>query len=94
MYPLLEGLVQEGLISKKDDGRYELTPKAKQEFGGPYGGMHGMGRPHSVEDMLTEIGGYVSYFEDLAKSQEKAKQLEPSKAKIKDIASRLAVLGG
>ena len=91
IYPLLESLAQEGLILKKEDGRYELAPKARQELGWSHGGMHS-GRPQSIDDMLSEIGGYISYFEDLAKS-DKAR-LEPSKAKIKEIAGRLAALGG
>jgi len=91
IYPLLENLVQEALIQKKEDGRYELTQRARQEFGWSHSGMH-TGRPQSIEDMLSEIGGYVSYFEDLAKS-DKAR-IEPSKTKIKEIAARFAALGG
>ena len=91
VYPLLENLAQEGLIVKKEDGRYELTARARQEFGGFGHGMHG-GKPQTVEDMLSEIGGYVSYFEDLARS-DKAR-IEPHKAKIKNLAERLASLGG
>ena len=91
MYPLLENLVQEGLIQKKEDGRYEITTKARQEFGWPHGSMH-PGRPQSVDDMLNEIGGYVSYFEDLARSDKV--RLETHKVKIKEIAARLTALGG
>jgi DNA-binding PadR family transcriptional regulator len=92
IYPLLESLVQEGLIAKKEDGRYELTQKARQEIGWSHpGGMHG-GRPQSVEDMLAEIGGYVSYFEDLLKSNKA--RLDPHKARIREITERLSALGG
>lgn len=89
VYPLLEALVQEGLIGKRDDGKYELTQKAKEEMGWPFG-FHGA-QPRTIEDMLKEIGGYVSYFEDLNKS-DKAR-VEPHKDKIKAIAERLAALG-
>lgn len=88
VYPLLEALVQEELIRKRDDGKYELTQKAKEEIGWPFG-MHGA-QPRTVEDMLKEIGGYVSYFEDLSKS-DKAR-VEPYKDRIKSIAERLAAL--
>ena len=88
VYPLLEALVQEELIRKRDDGKYELTQKAKEEIGWPFG-MHG-GQPRTVEDMLKEIGGYVSYFEDLSKSDKT--RVEPYKDRIKNIAERLAAL--
>ena len=89
VYPLLEALVQEELIRKRDDGKYELTQKAKEEIGWPFG-MH-PGQPRTVEDMLKEIGGYVSYFEDLNKSDKV--RIEPYKDKIRNIAERLATLG-
>lgn len=89
IYPLLEALVQEGLIGKRDDGKYELTQKAKEEIGWPFG-FHG-GQPRTIEDMLKEIGGYVSYFEDLSKF-DKAR-VEPHKDKINAVAERLAALG-
>src|SRR5467141_1174536 len=30
VYPMLEEMVQDGLIEKRDDGRYEITTKAKE----------------------------------------------------------------
>src|SRR5256885_16993411 len=32
VYPLLEQMTQEDLLRKRDDGRYELSPKAKEEI--------------------------------------------------------------
>src|SRR5437867_2236928 len=32
IYPLLAELQQEGLVQKRDDGRYELTPRVRDEF--------------------------------------------------------------
>lgn len=88
MYPLLESMVQEQLIRKREDGKYELTQKTKEEFGWPYG-SHGA-QPRTVEDMLREIEGYASYFEDLAKS-DKAR-IEAHRERIRALADRLAAL--
>ncbi|HEY3094905.1 MAG TPA: hypothetical protein VGJ42_04005, partial [Nitrososphaera sp.] len=44
----------------------ELTQKAREEIGLPFG-MH-TGQPRTVGDMINEIGGEVPYFEDLSRS--------------------------
>ncbi len=49
-----------------------------------------MGHPRNVEDMLSEISGYVSYIEDLSKS-DKSKRAA-CKEKIKKIENRLSGL--
>jgi DNA-binding PadR family transcriptional regulator len=90
IYPLLEELTQEGLIRKREqDGKYELTEKAKEEVQWPpfFGGSS---RPHSIEDMLNEINGYVNYFEDLNKSDKS--RISPYREKIKTLANRLSDL--
>src|SRR5206468_1253671 len=62
-YPLLADLEREGLIQKRADGRYELNPKVREEFEW----VPGMGRrrPQGIPEMVSEMEGYVSYFEDL-----------------------------
>ncbi len=88
IYPLLAGLEQEGVIRKRQDGRYEVSPKARDEFesfpSGPWS------RPRGIPDMLAEIDGFVSYFEDLNTS-------DPSKLRtyedgIRKIVERLNAL--
>jgi DNA-binding PadR family transcriptional regulator len=66
IYPLLDELAQEGLIKKRDDGRYELAEKGGEEVGWPFGMM--TRRLRTVEDVLNEITGYLSYIEDLSRS--------------------------
>jgi DNA-binding PadR family transcriptional regulator len=90
VYPLLEQMTQEDLLRKRDDGRYELTPKAKEEIEWPFG-MPGR-RAQTVEEMVNEIVGFVSYLEDLNRSDRS--KLMPVRAKIKDVADRLAALVG
>ncbi|MCI4371019.1 MAG: PadR family transcriptional regulator [Thermoplasmata archaeon] len=87
IYPLLDGLQQEGVIRKRPDGRYEVTEQAKDELEWPFG----MGRPaRTVEDMVKEMNGYVSYFEDLRRSE--AAQVDAHKDAIRKLAERLSAL--
>lgn len=86
IYPLLNELQAEGLIEKRDDGRYELTKACRDELRGmpfmPRGG------PRGVDEMIGEIDGYISYFEDLRKSD--ASKLQPFRERLR----RTLVEGG
>jgi len=66
VYPVLEQLTNDGMIRKRDDGRYELTEKANEELEWSFGPSFRKSR--SVEEMMDEISGFVSYMEDLKKS--------------------------
>ncbi len=73
VYPVLEQLVKDGMVKKKDDGRYELTDKASSELEWSFGPAFGR-KQRSLDEMVEEVSGFVSYMEDLAKS-------DPSKMK-------------
>ena len=90
VYPLLDQMTQEELLKKRDDGRYELTAKAKEELEWPFG-MPGR-KAQTVEDMLNEMVGYASYLEDLSRSDRS--KIAPFRDKIKSVAERLAALVG
>src|SRR5439155_2937646 len=67
VYPMLEEMVKDGLIEKRDDGRYEITTKAKEaEDEWPF--SHHFTGPRSIDAMLNEITGYIAYFEDLTRT--------------------------
>lgn len=85
IYPLLEQLVGEGLVSKRDDGRYELTDKAQSELEWSFGPS--FRRPRSLEQTLGEVSGFVSYLEEVISSN--PKEAEPYMAKIKELADKL-----
>ena len=88
VYPLLEELKKEGSINKREDGRYELTSKGKQELESPWGIP--TKQPQTTQEILTEIENYVSYLEDLNVS-DKSKvftQIE----QLRNIKDRLAAL--
>ena len=89
VYPLLEELVLEGTITKREDGRYELTQKGKEDSDSVIIFPFRQG-PYSVENMLSEMTSYVSYFEDLKKSE--PKKLKAHLDKIKEISERLSKL--
>jgi DNA-binding PadR family transcriptional regulator len=88
VYPLLDEMVREGSIVKREDGRYELTQKGKEETEFPFG--FGFGRASTIDGMLNEIGSYASYFEDLKRSD--PKRLSEYSAKIKELSERLGKL--
>ena len=88
IYPMLEEMTQDGLVEKREDGRYQLTSKAKDEDYWPFG-TH-FTTPRSVDTMLSEISGYISYFEDLTKS-DRAK-LATYSEKIRTLTERLQAL--
>lgn len=69
LYPLLEELVKEGILQRDENKRYSLTTKGRSDYTWPpwMGHHHGRG----AGDMLTEIEGYVSYLEDLSKTDRK-----------------------
>ncbi len=88
VYPLLEQLEGEGLVRKRDDGRYELTAKAEVELEVSFGTK--FRKPQSVDEMMNEMHGFVSYFEDLSSSGKPG--LEPHRDRIRGLAKRLSDL--
>src|SRR5947208_16241916 len=58
IYPLLAELQQEGLVQKRDDGRYELKRNVRDELEGiPRVGRR---RRRGLEETLSEMGDFVS----------------------------------
>ncbi len=88
VYPMLKKMVDEGLIIKKDDGKYELTDKAKKiidKWQGRLRKHKDMDRSAlSIRKALTEMDGYVSYLEDLKKDR-----LKSNKELIGNLSERL-----
>lgn len=80
VYPLLEALSTEGMIRKREDGKYEIARKYKDEFG-PVGEM---------EEALTNMEGNASYLEEMAKSDRV--RLSSYKKRIEKLVNRLSKL--
>jgi DNA-binding PadR family transcriptional regulator len=90
VYPLLDQLEEDKLVKKRPDGRYELTAKASEDLEVSLGPR--FQRPRTLEDMMNEMHGFVSYFEDLGTTGKE--NLKPHQAKIRSLAKRLAALAG
>ncbi|MCI4361181.1 MAG: PadR family transcriptional regulator [Thermoplasmata archaeon] len=68
VYPVLEELANEGVVRKRDDGRYEMTSKGRDASDWTAGWLGG--RPRTAKDIVDEVGSYVAYLEDLARSEQ------------------------
>jgi Transcriptional regulator PadR-like family len=91
VYPLLEEMVADGTIRKRDDARYELVSPSGPEFW-----MHGRpgwptaGGPRTPQEILQEISGLTAYLEDLRRSQPGA--TAPIQTELDAVAERLRKL--
>ncbi len=91
IYPLLKEMTDQEIVRKREDGRYELTAKGRNQMQMGFG--HPMRRgPRTTGDMLSQMHGFVSYMEEVKGSG--SKQLEPHRSKLRDLAKRLADLAG
>jgi DNA-binding PadR family transcriptional regulator len=88
IYPLLDHLSKENLVSKRPDGKYELTEEGKEAA--RFGGFFGMHSPSDAEEMISEMNSYLSYMEDLKLSDpEKIKALS---GKLGELSRRISDL--
>ncbi len=90
IYPLLEQLTTDGMVSKRDDGRYELSDKANEELEWSFG--RSFRKQPSTEDMFAEMSGFVSYFEDLNRTNKAA--VQEYRGRLKELAQRISDLAG
>jgi len=63
VYPLLEEMVKEGSVRKREDGRYELVGSVDAQWSWPVPS----GR-RTPEEVLREISGLTAYLEDLTRA--------------------------
>jgi DNA-binding PadR family transcriptional regulator len=89
VYPLLEELASEGLVRKRDDGRYEVTERGQESIAGPWDLFSRP--PATVEGILDEMRSNVAYLEDL-KAGSPAK-LAPQLKALRELGERLTRLG-
>ncbi len=85
----MDQMTVEGAVRKRDDGRYELTDKGKDEGSFPFGFPFGQ-RPTSLDSMVNEMRDYVSYFEDVANSN--SSKMDPYRERLKELTDRLSKL--
>jgi DNA-binding PadR family transcriptional regulator len=93
VYPMLKKMVVEDLISKMDDGRYDLAEQGKDTFYKVFGNLPGSHDEYvdhneiTIETALTEISGYISCLEDF-----KSEKLAQHKDQIRILRERLKKL--
>jgi hypothetical protein len=82
IYPLLEEMVQEGSLKKRDDGRYLLVAGVERTWGWP-----GPSGPRTPADVVRELSGLTAYLEDLKRSEPTATR--PIEHELDAVADRL-----
>lgn len=82
IYPLLSKAVEEKLIVKREDRRYELTDAGFEEISMFKTGTGG--NPDSIEGILSEIDSNLSYLEDIT-----AEKLSPHSGLLEDISKKI-----
>jgi DNA-binding PadR family transcriptional regulator len=88
IYPLLKEMTDQGIVTKRDDGKYDLTEKGRSQFGGMWNP-----RPHwprNTGDMVTQMNSFVSYMEDLKGSN--SEELRPHAGELRELAKRISSL--
>jgi DNA-binding PadR family transcriptional regulator len=85
IYPMLNSMVEEGFVVKRDDGRYAITQRGVDEISG-WGMPHQ--RQHSVEGAVEELESNLTYLEDLP-----AEKVGPFAARVKRIGEKAQKLG-
>jgi DNA-binding PadR family transcriptional regulator len=88
IYPLLEQLCKEESISKREDGKYEITEKGKKDFKWPYE-LYSK-EPRSPDDAIEEMNSYISYLEDLKRMDHS--KINPHVDELKKVRDRLTTL--
>lgn len=83
VYPLLEELVKEGTLRRRDDGRYELVD-ARDPFGWNWPRPP---TPRTPQDVARELHGLTAFLEDLKRSEPSA--TASIQAEIDEVVERL-----
>ncbi len=90
VYPLLEEMMQDGLVTRREDGKYEITNKGKDEMSWTHGPWRRSQRPVTVDAMLSEVESILSYFEDVVRSDRS--KISGQAQRIKAIKERFSSL--
>jgi hypothetical protein len=80
VYPLLEEMVSEGSLQKREDHRYVVLQPTNIAWPGPPG-------PRTPADVARELSGLTAYLEDLKRTEPTTTQ--PIQAELDAVADRL-----
>lgn len=70
IYPLLAKMVEEKLISRREDGRYVLASEGYDRVN--FFGDGVINKPYTANSILADFDNYLSYLEDLPKDKVRA----------------------
>ena len=92
IYPMLKKMVSEGLLTKKDNGKYDLTDDGQIVVTNLYEHFQSCNenidlKTISIENSLEEMNWHVSYMEDIDKED-----IDPHKESIELLINRLKKL--
>lgn len=93
IYPLLKDLSDQGLVKKREDGRYELTQRGRQQADDAFGPRRAPRRPQTSDDVVGQLSSLVEYMEDLSRTApdelgHHAQALEQLAKRLSDLAKR------
>jgi len=88
IYPLLKEMSDQGIVKKRDDGKYELTEKGKSQLEVPV--HHRPHWPRTSGDMVTQMNSFVSYMEDLKGTE--PEELKPHTGALRELSKRISAL--
>ena len=92
IYPMLKDMTDQGLVKKRDDGRYELTPKGRQQAADAFGPRERRHRPQTADDMAAQMEVLVSYWEDLKRTA--PAEFSSRAGNLRDLVRRMSSLVG
>ena len=88
IYPLLNKMVEEGVLTRSEDKKYALSQAGKDEVEHPWPWFDKHApAPRTIEGAIEEISSYVSYLEDLASAKDKG--VSENAENIRELGARL-----
>jgi len=93
VYPLLKQLEAEGLVRRRQDGRYELTEAGRNAARLiPWARAPRPGSPKNIAEVVEELESWALYLSDVAATE--PDRVAPHKEKIRQIGEMLLKIGG
>jgi DNA-binding PadR family transcriptional regulator len=90
IYPLLKEMSDQGLVKRREDGKYELTPDGRKQADEAFGPHMRRRRPQTTGDMVSQMFSMVSHMEDLGGAS--SDEVKPHIGALKDLAKRISSL--
>jgi DNA-binding PadR family transcriptional regulator len=90
IYPILTKMTDEGTLKKLENGKYDLTPKARKELEYSFGPRRRKDR--TTSETVDDLQNLISYLEEAKQLSDG--RLEGYESQLSDLAKRLSELSG